>query len=230
MRVEILSDQAIVVLHDVALPPPGGEPRGAGSAFRQAARRGQLFFLEAEDPLRCRIDVHVGGEPDGPARDFQPRGGSFRLDLPTGTVAVRAWEEKGAPATLTTEPGAYVVRVFEPPDFDGARHQREMAALVGERDWRFHGRVTWLGAFGCLPILTAFGAVLIARWRWPLLYAFPLTLLTVAPHFLLKRTRRYRDVDRRIREHERAKPHWVVTLTRTAEPPAIEGGHVAVYD
>lgn len=228
MRVEVVSDQGIVAVHDRAIPAPGGAPRGSASAFRKAAREGKLFFLEAEDPLRCRIDVYVGEAPEGPPHGFQPRGGSFHLDLPTGGLVVRGFEDAVSAAALTVAPGAYVLRVFAPPEFDGPRHEREMIALVGERAWRFHRRVDWLGAFGCLPIVAAFGAVLVPRWRWPFLYAFPLALLTVAPHFLLKRTRRYRDVDGRLRGHELAKPHWILALTPAAGSPGIEGGFVAV--
>jgi hypothetical protein len=228
MRVEIESDQAIVMLHDVSLPPPAGEPRGPASVLRRAAREGELFFIEAEDPVRYRIDVHLGDRPpDGPAREFQPRGGSFRLDLPSGVLSVRAYEKEAPAATLQAPPGPYVLRLFEPPEFDGARYEREMVALLGERDWRYRNTVVRLALFGCLPIMAAFGAALVARWRWYLIYAFPLALLTVAPHFLLSRTRRFREIERRMQEHERAKPHWVVTLAAAAAPLDIEGGFVA---
>ena len=123
------------------------------------------------------------------------------------------------------ESGTQLVTVLTRRPFDGPRHVKEMRELLGA-EWTYMERVNKLGLVGCLPLLLTLMLVFIGRWSW-LTVAVPITLLCWLPYIVLKRGARFRAAERRSTEHERSKPHYVITLTATPEKD-VSGGFLRV--
>ena len=211
---------------DAGTPLPSGlDQQALLNHLEPLARAGRIFFLVDDDPVRYRIELITGeAVRTSFAREFEPAGGAFRLEAHSGRVVVSGWDQAGQPGEaggLTLIPGAYVVSVSKRRPFDGTRHAEDMSELLGT-DWKFMRRVDSLGLLGCLPMVIT-GLILLAqRWHW-LWYAVPVLALSWTPYVVLKRTRRYRAAEERDAEFERARPHYVLTLTPTRDD-AISGG------
>src|SRR5688572_15947785 len=88
---EIEAPLGIIGIWDSTLSPPteSEDVRTLVPALRETAKRGDLFFIETEDPVTYRIDVTIGDDvPAGMADEFEPRGGTFRLRVPSGKIQV----------------------------------------------------------------------------------------------------------------------------------------------
>ena len=109
--------------------------------------------------------------------------------------------------------------------FEAARHAQDMRELLGA-EWEYMQRVNKLGLVGCLPLLLTLVLVLIGRWSW-LAVAVPVTVLGWLPYVVLKRGARFKAAERRSTEHERSKPHYVITLGATPESD-LSGGFLRV--
>jgi hypothetical protein len=234
-RIVAAPDSGLLVVHDAAVTLPAVDQDGIAALERDAVA-GKLFFLASEDPIRFRVDVYIGETPPPELDDnFQALGGSFLLDLPSGRLVVRGLPS--APASSGDVPivlpnGAYVLTVMGRRAFDGRRHEREIVALVGDADWRFFKRTTWLGLLGCLPTILALGSLFFAiqrgHWRFFVLVALPLFVLAWAPYVFLRNSGRYRAMQRRMNEHEAEKPGFVIKLAATERTTALSGGFVKV--
>ncbi|HEY6555429.1 MAG TPA: hypothetical protein VI669_18880 [Vicinamibacteria bacterium] len=233
-RIDALPDSALLLVHDSAFALPVVE--GANRQVLEAdAEAGRLFFLATEDPIRFRVHVYVGEAPPAELEsEFEPLGGSFLLEAPTGLLTVVAPNPtvKSAAPSISVPRGPHILTVMGRRPFDGRRHGAEMVTLLGEADWRFSQRTNWLGLLGCLPLLLALGSLLFAirhgRWRGFLLYALPLALLAWVPHLLLRRSSRYQRIERLMREHEAAKPLFILSLVPTERVSGLRGGFLNV--
>lgn len=234
-RMVAAPDSGLLVVHDAGVILPVVTQDGI-AALERVAVAGKLFFLASEDPVRFRVDVYIGETPPMELDDdFQALGGSFLLDLPSGRLVVRGLPSAPAPPDeppVSLPNGAYVLTVMSRRAFDGRRHEREMIALVGDADWRFYRRTTWLGLLGCLPTIVALGSLFFAvqrgHWRFLVLVALPLFVLAWAPYVLLRNSRRYRTMRRRMNEHEAAKADFVIKLAATERPTGLSGGFLKV--
>jgi len=234
-RIDAVPDSGLLVVHDAEVPLPVVDRDRMDDLEREAAA-GRVFFLAAEDPIRFRVDVYIGEtQPPELQQEFQPLGGSFLLDLPSGRLIVAGYNPasraaEGTPIALPR--GPYVLNVMGRRPFDGRRHQREMVALVGEADWTFAERTNWLSLLGCLPAILALGSLLLAirhgRWRGFLYFALPLAVLGWAPHLLLRNSKRYQRIQRLMKEHETAKPHFILKLAPTDRSNGLSGGFLNV--
>lgn len=229
-RIEVTTEVGVVALGDAqAVLPSGLDQDALLRELEPMAHSGSLFFLVTDDPVTYRIDLVVGEpSPPGPDRDFEGLGGVFRLEVPSGRVALTGWDKSGQPAeasALALPPGTQLVTVLTRRPFDGPRHVKEMRELLGA-EWTYMERVNKLGLVGCLPLLLTLMLVFIGRWSW-LTVAVPITLLCWLPYIVLKRGARFRAAERRSTEHERSKPHYVITLTATPEKD-VSGGFLRV--
>ena len=193
------------------------------------ARSGDAFFLVTDDPVRFRIDV-VSGEPPQPDADpaFEGLGGVFRLEVPSGQVAVTGWDKSGTPTRagmVALAPGTQRLSVLTRRPFDGARHVKEMRELLGA-EWTYMERVNKLGLVGCLPMVLTAIAVLARKWDW-LWFLVPVLVVAWLPYFALKSASRFKAAERRSFEHDRARPHYVITLAPTGES-GLPGGFLRV--
>lgn len=234
-RIDASPDSALLVVHDAGMALPA-ITRDKMAPLERDALAGKVFYLASEDPIRFRVDVYVGEPlPSELDQDFQPLRGSFMLDLPSGRLVVAGYDSTRAPAAETAiaaPRGAYLLTLMERRPFDGRRHEAEMVALVGDADWKFSTLTTRLAFLGCLPIFVALGSLILAfrsrDWRGFLYFALPLAVLTWAPHVLLRNSRRYREIQRRMNEYEAVKPHFILRLTPTERTSGLSGGFVNV--
>src|SRR5688572_19386687 len=169
-RIEVTSEMGIVALGDPgAVLPAGLDQDALLGPMERMAHSGDLFFLVTDDPVRYRIDLVTGeSPPPGPDHDFEGLGGVFRLEAPSGQVALTGWEKSGEPAvagTIAVTPGTQLVSVLTRRPFDGPRHVKEMSELLGP-EWDYMQKVNKLGLIGCLPLLLTLVLVLIGRWSW----------------------------------------------------------------
>jgi hypothetical protein len=67
----------------------------------------------------------------------------------------------------------------------------------------------------------------LGRWRW-LWYVAPILVLSWLPYVVLKLMPRYRATERRVAEHERGQPHFVLRLTPTEQGEPLHGGFIRV--
>jgi hypothetical protein len=229
-RIEVTSETGIVTVGDPLTPLPAGLDQDALlQRLEPLARSGQIFFLVTDDPVRYRIDLFAGESPPSSlAREFEAVGGSFRLDVTNGTVALCGWDKagkSGEAGSLAVDPGPHLLSVLGRRPFDGERHAEDMSDLLGA-DWKFMQTVNRLGLVGCLPIVLTALCILAARWQW-VRYALPLLALSWLPYVVLKRSHRYRAAERRAAEHEQARAHYVLSLTPTQQD-GLSGGFLRV--
>ena len=186
--------------------------------------------------MRFRVDLYIAETPPPELqRDFQALGGSFLLDLPSGRLVVAGYNSADAAAgelPIAMPNGAYVLTLMGRRAFDGRRHEQEMVALVGDADWNFSKRANWLSFLGCIPTILALGSVFLAvrqgQWRGFVYFALPLFVLAWAPHILLRNSKRYRRIERLMKEHEAAKPDFILKLAPTERTDGLSGGFVNV--
>lgn len=205
-------------------------------ALERDALAGKVFFLASEDPMRFRVDVYIDETPPPELhQDFEPLGGSFLLDLPSGQLVVAGYNSPDATVgglPIAMPNGAYVLTLMGRRPFDGRRHEQEMVALLGDADWSFSKRTNWLSFLGCIPTILVLGGVVLAfrqgQWRGFVYFALPLFLLAWAPHVILRNSKRYQRIQRLMKEHEAAKPHFVLRLAPTERMTGLSGGFVNV--
>jgi hypothetical protein len=231
VRIDVTPGSGLLVVHDAALSLPPAD-RDKTDALERDAAAGKLFFLAAEDPIRFRADLYTEEAlPPELQHDFQPLGGSFLLDLPSGRLLVAGYGSKAEGTSIAVPGGPHVLTLMERRPFDGSRHEKEMVALVGEADYRFSKRTTWLALLGCIPTILALGMLFLAipRRQWSLFYiALPLVVLAWAPHALLRNSKRYHRIQRLMSEHEAAKPHFILKLVPTERTSGLSGGFVNI--
>jgi hypothetical protein len=229
-RIEVTSEMGIVALGEPGTVLPAGLDQDALlGPMERMAHSGNLFFLVTDDPVRYRIDLVTGeSPPPGPDHDFEGLGGVFRLEAPSGQVALTGWEKSGEPAVagaIAVPPGTQLVSVLTRRPFDGPRHVKEMSELLGA-EWHYVDKVNKLGLVGCLPLALTAIVILARQWHW-LWYVLPLLAVSWLPVLILKRGERFKAAERRSREHERGKPHYVISLTATPEK-GLSGGFLRV--
>jgi len=92
-RIEVSSESGVVALAGptTAALPAGLDQESLLRQLEPLAHSAELFFLVTDDPVRYRIDV-IANEPLPPGleRDFEPLGGAFLLEAPSGGVAARS--------------------------------------------------------------------------------------------------------------------------------------------
>jgi hypothetical protein len=229
-RIEVPSESGIVLLGDGQTDLPTGlDDEVLLRRLEPLSRAAQVFYLLTDDPVRYRLDVLVDESlPAGLDRDFESLGGAFRLEAPSGRVALIGWDAQGMPreaGNVAVTPGSQRVTVFGRRPFEGKRYAEDMATLLGA-DARFMHIVDRLGVIGCLPLIVVAIAIFAARWRW-LWYLIPVLVVSWLPYLILKRSRRYRNAEARASAAEAARPHFVIRLaaTRQDETP---GGFIRV--
>lgn len=231
-RVDVSSDRGLVIVRDASFPLPAAADLAAFvSVLETEARRGRLFFLVADDPVRYRVDIYAAEAlPAAVERGFEDLTGSFLLETPSGRLVVSG--DDAAVASTAPEPvpvarGRHLLAVMARRPFDARRYDEDMISVVGAREWKFVRLVDRLGLLGCLPMVAAAVAVFLGRWGW-LWYVVPILVLSWLPYVVLKLTPRYKATRRRIAEHDRSQPHFVLRLTPTEQGEPLRGGFIRV--
>lgn len=232
-RVDIEATSALAVLSDAALElaPPDLASRGFRPYFVELARQGQLFFLDGEDERLFKLLIAVDEDvSDLPGHRFARLSGSFVLPVPSGELHVSdgGARDGGGARVLAIPPGDYAVSILgldTAAGLDGEAFDAEQISAVGARDWRYHQRVDWLAPLGCLPLVVAGVVILIYRWSFVSLVAGLVGVLGLLPRWALKRTGRYRAIQKRLRDLEASQPHFALELRRVDSVDGLVGGH-----
>ena len=230
VRIAVASEMAIVAVSDSSAALPSGSDQDALiRVLEPLARAARVFYLVTDDPAHYRIDVLAGEQaPAGLSREFEPCGGTFGLELPSGRLVVQGWGRDGTPVvagTVDTKSGAQVLSVLARRPFEGTRHADDMAVLLGA-EWKYMERVNRLGLVGCLPVVLLMTAVLTQNWQW-LWFILPLLAVSWLPYMLLKQGRRYKWAERRAWDQEQAQPHYVLSVM-PSDREALAGGFLRV--
>jgi hypothetical protein len=221
---------AVVALCDRSLSLPSGkEPEAIVRELEPMARAGRVFYLVDDDPGTYRVEVLAGEDPPASlSGEFEPSGGTFGLDLPSGRATLYGWTLDGvamAAGVIESTPGPHVLTVLARRPFDASRHTKEMSALLGS-DWTYARRVDRFGLIGCLPLFLTAITMLARKWHWlPYLLAF--LAVSWVPYLLLRLTSRYKRSERKQQEIEQARPHFVLSITPSAQG-VLTGGFLRV--
>ena len=231
-RLQIESDSGLVVFRDASVDAPATREDDARRALRSGEQDGSWFFIDADDTVAYRIDLYIEEQPSGlPEHRFRRLGGTFLLQLPSGRLAVSGlepWSHGDGVETVDVASGVYALSIFGPEEFDGKAYDHEMRTIIGEIDWHYRTRVDRLGLAGCLS--TIFAALIFALPATRDLWALALGVLAVGwlPFLTLQRLPRYRDIERRVKDHEQSLPHYAVQLEKTETTDNLVGGHLNV--
>lgn len=229
-RVDVSSGRGLVIVRDESFPLPAAADLAAFvGALESEARRGRLFFLVTDDPVRYRLDIYAGESlPAAVERGFEDLTGGFLLEAPSGRLVVSGGEVAvAAHEPVTVARGRHLLTVMDRRPFDARRYDEDMVEHVGALEWKLVRRVDRLGLLGCLPMVAAAVTVFLGRWRW-LWYVVPLLVLSWLPYVVLKLTPRYKSIQARVADHERRQPHFVLKLTPTEQGEPLRGGFIRV--
>ena len=216
----VSSDLAVIAVCDGAVMLPSGTDQAALVRELDAlVATGKLFYLITDDPVTYRIELlSDGAAPVSAVQELEPAGGSFGLELPSGSVVVAGWRTDGTPSiagALEVRPGVHTLKVHTRRPFDGPRYTAHMASLLG-RDWAHIQRVNKLGLVGCLPLLGTAIAIVAQRWR-VLAFIAPMVLLSYLPYFVLRQSRRYRDAERRVQAESDSWPNFAFSFAPSSQ-------------
>lgn len=235
MKVAIGEKTGLVIARDASLRLPA---RDVGPDYRdplkRLARDGNLFFIDQLEATNTEIEILVD-QPlsEAFAERYEPVGGNFRLELPTGCLVVSsygAWlsGQNSAPEAISVAPGSYSLVVFSPRAIDPEMFGKRIRELVGDTEWNHYLRVENFSTVGCISIAIAAGALFIpvvrAYWRYVVITAAALWL----PYLILSRTRRYRAIESRRKALEESfrLPTYVLQLHPLMNPQGLIGGYI----
>jgi hypothetical protein len=231
---EIASVAGIVVLCDATNFPDLNDipDTGFAAALRQPAKRGDLFFIEADDPVRYRLRVLIDGCPEESLQKlYSDAGGSFKLELPSGQLVIAGLgseaKDSNAQPPVSVPPETYLLTVLSMKTRDLQEYKKEMERLLGPRDTAYARAVDRVGLGGCLAtlLLAVSLAIPLTRRYWWL--TVPVVLLPWFLHFGLRMLPRYRRVEKVRRDFEKELPHFIVVLKRSAAARELPGGWIA---
>lgn len=221
------------MLADAGLPltPPAVASPSFPRYFRELADEGKLFLLDGEERSLFQLLVCVGEDlSDLPGHRFRRLSGSFLLPIPSGRLAVSGHAQPQSAQELSVAPGTYSVSVLGvgQGELDGAAFRAEQIKLLGERDWRFRAWVDRLGLGGLVPFVVALIVILVYRVSIVSLVAALIGMGSLLPRLLISRTRRYRETEGRLCEHEASFPHFVLDLRRVESAAGLVGGSFVI--
>ena len=236
MRFRVHDPSGLVIVRDSDAAAPAPEPGERGrplSRLKELARTGQLFFIDGEDPVDMPLAVFANQPvPTDFAVEFEPQGGSFLLDVPSGRITVSGYDawtagDRAGETVVSVAPGSYLIVPHGRESVDAERYASERKRLIGDRDWTFHSRVSRLALLGCLPMIVLTFSLLGQKWRMAM-YVALFVVLSWLPYLILSRTHRFRAIDGQIRAHDRALPVYLLELRPVERNPSMMGGWIGL--
>jgi hypothetical protein len=208
--------------------------------LRRASKSGDVFWFEVMgdelEPLSLSIHAYVDEDcADCPEGKYRQRGGTFRLNVPSGRLVaggVEYWSghdegERSSKTEIDIPPGSYALTARE-YEFDTKQHDAEMVQLLGEKDWRFYNRMIWLRVVGCLPILACIVLALLRKWSVLLSYAVPIAACYWLVQAVFWRFGRWARIERAINDHQSKSLGIILELRKAEDPSLLKGGSVRI--
>lgn len=115
-----------------------------------------------------------------------------------------------------------------PGELDGTAFRAERIRVLGEKDRRFREWVDRSGVVAFAPFLAALVVIVVYKLSIVSLAAAAIGVGSLLLHYLIRRSRRYRETERRLREYEASFPHFVLDLRRIESVAGLVGGHFVV--
>lgn len=190
--------------------------------LRRLADRGQIFYLDSEDPSDYRLGLFIDEEPALPSHRYERNGGSFLLSLPSGRLLLTGGHE------FEVEPGSYSVTVLEQAVVDAQAIEKERQSILTPEQWRLRRRAEKLAVVGCVPFLAAWVVVFIYQFSVVSLVAIVVALAAAAPSYLLGKTKRYQETEALLRQHDLSYPSHAIVIRPIAETSGLVGGYLVV--
>jgi hypothetical protein len=233
MLIRVHDEHGVAILRDSSVSCPVPAPLGKNrhySTLEAASRRGDLFFIDGEDPIDLSLELMVEGHvPPGIAPLYEAVGGTFLLRAPSGRLALsglESWVSGVSTSAAEVRPGNYALTVLSQVTYDLTEHRKKLKETVGDANWTYKNKVDKLALAGCLPTLAAAIALYAPPWRRYTLYLLPVAVFSWLPHWLLRSTKRYRSIERREAEFEASLPRFILILAPIEDARALVGGHL----
>ena len=226
---EVDAPSGLIVFGDSELVPQSGMDVSLPE-LQASARNGDLYLIDAEDPVKYRLELFPNEDlPAAIADEYVPHGGTFRLRLPSGCVQIGPIPFSISEQVQVT-PGDYLVSTFKHRELDPAVFSDRMRTLVGEADWRFHRRISNFGCVGCLAPLIGGAILLFAQFSreywWAALIVVAVFGSPMLLSSLLTRLPRFKRIQQTYDSYLRAFPDLVVVLKSSAAAIELSGGWV----
>jgi hypothetical protein len=234
---EIESAAGIVALWDAVNSPVLGTPRDArfAAAFQEQARIGKFFFIEADDEADPTVRYHVQVlVEENPAESLhethEHAGGSFRLELPSGTLVLCGLGDGSKPSNVqqpvNVTPGTYLLSAMTLRPFDSNKEKKRDEELLGLPDARYARVVEKIALCGCLGTLLLAILLLIPPTRRQWRITIPILLTPWLVHLVLRAMPRYRRIEKARADSARQLPHFILRLKRSSVAPELPGGWI----
>ena len=235
MKITVEDDLGILVARDGALPCPEaikGGGRESRAHLKELARNGDVFFVDREDPIKMSVQVVADDKSyrEVPTELYRTIAGNYLLNVPSGSLEVEglgSWigGNPVADGPIRLEAGAYSVEALEFEDHDLSEYEAYMSKLVGEDNWAFRNRVDLVYFLGCLPTVIAVAIAFLFTWKFGL-YTLPAVVVLWLPYIVLKRSKRYRSVEKIVSETERGWPQFILRLRKLESAQGAIGGYI----
>jgi len=209
--INIKTESAIIAIGDAQSFGPLVATDSLSLAHK--AREDGFFILDTEDPAQLRLEICVDEEPaDAKIDCYEPTGGAFRVEAPTGAIRICDPATPGSGEELAVQTGTYALSPMRLRTDNLAAYKKYMKQAMGESDSQHWERVEKLQLTGCATIVLAIVLALIPPTR-PFWWIYVPALLF--PNFIawaLRATPRYKRIERAKKGFEASQPHLVLIL------------------
>jgi len=225
--VEIDAPSGVIGIWDEGEFSPPREPNSRDfiTALRRTAQQANVFFIDAEEHIKYRIELIVDTDlPSHLREELEPRFGSFHLRVPTGRIHLAAVPVGQAQVTMSVPAGQYLVTPYARRQFEPRGDEAALQQQVGIPEVRYRNAIDRLGLVGCLGLALLAGVVALPVTRHLWAIATPLLGCPWLVYLLLTKQSRYRRIDENISAREASLPHFALVLRRSAAAAAVPGG------
>lgn len=222
-------------------------PLQAGKLLHAEAASARVFVIETGADGGGDVEIYVDEPlPGSTYRGLRRCGSEHLLHLPSGRLMIGGAEDYRAPRPAITSaqnvatlpPGDYAIACYVHDEAEATSFDpRKLGALIGEEDFAYYQRVTWLSTGGYLIALLFF--VLCPMWGWKGALAATAGLLLayfwVQEKWILARNERYQSIRHRMNDYHQqvqaqSAPTLILTLRRETAGSGVTGGVVRLHE
>ncbi len=189
----------------------------ASEAIARLAFEKGFLLLEPgyDDPCDYSIEMIVNDEESTTNIDaYLSCGGTYRLELSTGSLWVGEPGQDSNAKTISLPAGTYSARIMMRNTSNDTSQQEYVRTELGEPHWKKYQKFRNVERIGCLALLLFVGLTIIPSTRvyWNLFLLVPSGLFLLA--YLLKRTALYKKAMAARLRYEASLPTLLIFLNR----------------